>query len=621
MKKAISVLLCMILACSAVFSMAGCTKQDEIQSDIVLITDGGNINDGGYNQSAWEGISAFADDNALACRYYQPVLEDGEITTENVEKYVEISVDNGAKYIVLPGERFAVPAYEIASSYPDVKFILIDAIPHAEGENIDRFMANVMSVKFDALQSGILAGFIAVSNGNTELGYFGEYNSESSANYGAGFVQGAAIAADSLGVPVTVDWAEYDSPMSDYNFDFTVTANYKKIDDIKEKVYKINVVDGIGTGVYTEGSNVTVTANPAPAGMEFDHWEVKSDTKGVKDKKVNISSKNDSTMNLLVEKCDSTITAKYKKIEGNYYSVKIMSALDGNATASEQSVAENGQCEITAPIAPENMVFDHWECPIADAIDDANSKTTTVNVTNQDLKITPVYTESTAPTFNVSVVTGKGGDGESTGSGSYVAGDLVNVSAAVPADGYMFSHWENVDAYGHTTGIAMENEYYCNTSFEMTDRYAAICESMYNKGVTMIFNGGNSQADSAFTAKENFDYDLSVISAGANNKDAYTTITKNYGEAVKDCLENYMGGSVFAANCKNDGIGATFVTEDKEVQENYDKLYEALANREIKPIRAEGGAGSEFCRVFAESNASKCLTLNGWFYEVVIADE
>lgn len=40
----------------------------------------------------------------------------------------------------------------------------------------------------------------------------------------------------------------------------------------------------------------------------------------------------------------------------------------------------------------------------------------------------------------------------------------------------MFSHWENKDSYGVGAGIAIENEYYWNTSFDMVDRYASIPE-------------------------------------------------------------------------------------------------------------------------------------------------
>lgn len=610
MKKIISILMCLVLACCV---FAGCTKQEDLKSDIVLITDGGAVNDDGYNQSAWEGISAYAQENSMTCRYYQPVLEDGKITVENVEKYVSLSAENGAKFIIFPGEEFAVSAYEVAAAYPEINFILLDAMPHSADDTIDRFVNNVMSVSFDSVQGGFLAGYISVINGNTELGYFGEFGSQDSANYGAGFVQGAAYAADSLGRPVTIDWAEYDSGLLDYNFNFTIQACYDKIDEQAEDTFKVNVVDGLGTGTYKEGTNVTITANPAPEGKVFDKWEVKSDTDGVKDKKVNVSSKSDSSMNLIVEKCDCTITATYKDAEGAY-NVDVMTA-DGQKIASTHNVGENGECEITAPVAAENKVFDHWETSSSAELENPQSAVTKVKNINENVKLVPVYKTSDVPTFNVTVVTGEGGDGESTGSGSYVKGDTVTVVSAPPKDGYMFSHWVNVDAYGNSTGIAMDNEYNYSATFEMVDRYAAICDTMFNHGVTAVFNGGNSRAEAAFTSKWDFDYDLSVISAGEKNKDAYTTVVNNYGEAIKDCLADFKGGSVSLSSCATDGIYSTFVSEDEKIQAQYDEVYKALADGKIKLIQAQGGAGYDFCEYYKENKPSKCVTLNGWFLE------
>ncbi len=613
MKRIISVIMCLVLIGCA---FAGCAKQEDLKSDIVLITNGASVNDGGYNQSTWEGITSFAEESSMKCRYFQPVLEDGKITVENVEKYVELAAQGGAKYIVLPGSEFSVSAYELASSYPDISFILIDGIPHSAGDNVNRFVSNVMCVTFDDLQSGFLAGYISVVGGNTKLGYFGEFDSEESANYGAGFVQGAAYAADSLGIPVTLDWAEYDSALLDYQYDFTVTACYEKIDESKENTYKVNVVDGLGSGTYTEGTNVAIVANPAPEGKVFDKWEVKSDTEGVKDKKVNISSKSKSTMNLIVEKCDCTITATYKDIEGTNYSVDVMTA-DGSEISSTYNVSENGECEVTAPIAAANTVFDHWETNSMVTIEDTQSATTKISEVNEDVKLTPVYKISDAPTFNLTVVTGEGGDGTSKGSGSYLAGDRVNVVSAPPKDGYMFSHWENADAYGNSTGIAMDNEYNYSTGFDMVDRYSAICDTMYNHGVTTIFAGGNSKAESAFTSKWNYDYDLSVITAGTENKDSYTSIIKNYGEAVKDCLSSFKGGSVVLADCSTDGIYASFVSDDEDIKADYDKIYKALASGKIALTQVQGGAGYDFCELYNKEKPSKCLTLNGWFLKGV----
>jgi basic membrane lipoprotein Med (substrate-binding protein (PBP1-ABC) superfamily) len=620
MKKAISILMCLALVMCSVLALAGCSKQKQAHSDIVLITDGGNINDGSYNKSAWEGITQYAADNAMTARYYQPALEDGELNTDTVEKYVDLAAQNGAKFIIFPGEKLSVSAYEVAPLYPDINFILIDGTPHSNDDNIDHYIPNVMSITFDPIQSGFLAGYISVVSGNTRLGYFGQFSSNDSANYGAGFVQGAAFAADMLGKPVTVDWADYDSPLIDYNYSLKVTAVYQKIEDCPEETHKVVVENGIGTGVYTTGSNVTITADPAPEGQTFDRWEIKSNTEGVKDKKVNVSSTTKSSMNLLVEKCDCTLTAVYKDIEGTVYPVTVMSP-DSKDVYSLTSVEENGSCEISAPPAPINMVFDHWESNVIDTVEDETSSVTNVNVTDTGVKVTPMYRASDIPTFNLTVVTGEGGDGDSSGSGSYLAGDKVTIAAAVPAEGYMFSHWTNEDSKGNSAGVSMENEYYWNTSFEMVDRFASLVEDMYDSGITMVFAGGNNKEESVYTAKDNFDFDLGVIASGANHKGAYSAIIKNYGEAAKDCLEDFKGGQKAVATCATDGIYASFVSDDKEVQVKFDEIYKALAENKIRLIGAQGGAGFDFCSQFTSRVDTKCLSLHGWFLTPILDDD
>lgn len=183
----------------------------------------------------------------------------------------------------------------------------------------------------------------------------------------------------------------------------------------------------------------------------------------------------------------------------------------------------------------------------------------------------------------------------------------------------MFSHWENKDSYGVGTGIAIENEYYWNTSFDMVDRYASIPEKMFDEGVTLVFAGGNDKEESAYTAKYKFDASPSVVAAGASHSDQAYAVVKNYSEAVQDCLKDFNGGTVISANCSTDGIYvdglADGTDEEKAIKESVDNVYKALANGKITPSRCEGGAGYEFCKSFSEKKLSNCFTLNGWFVD------
>ncbi len=616
MKKIISILLALVMLVGCTLAFAGCSKNENAKFDLVMITDGNTITDKGCNQSAWNGVKSFAENNNLTYRYYQPNLNDeGELDIDTIEKYFELAVDAGAKYIILPGEAFAVSCYEVAPRFSDVKFILVDAFPHSSDDNSVRLQANVECISFNELQAGFLAGYSSVIDGFTNLGYLGSVTAQKSGNYGAGFVQGAAYAADQTGTPVTLEYADYDSPILDYNYSFTVRPVYQSVKDAKEDTFKVNVVDGIGSGVYTDGENVTVTANPAPEGKTFDHWEVKSDTKGVKDKKVNISSKTKSSMNLLVGDCDCTITAVWK--DAVTYPVTITEA-DGNTAHEVVNALENSTAWITAPAAEPGLVFDHWECSEESAVEDINSAGTNINVTDHAVTVVPVYAPSEYPTFKVTVENG-------TGSGSYVTGDKIDIIADPPKDGEMFVKWENVDMQGLSTGISMENEYCYRTSFEMVDRYASIVEAMYDKGTELVFGGGNPLSESIFTATGTFDYPVyafgSVIDQSGWEK-CHASVVNDYGEAVNQVLGDFKGGSIYSADCSNNCIyvtGKSLVptytdkdgkeVKDENYNEGYAEVYEALASKKLVPVNVQSGGDVR------QALKSKCLTLNYWIVE------
>jgi basic membrane protein A len=39
---------------------------------MALVTDVGHINDKSFNQGAWEGLEAYAEDNDISYKYYEP---------------------------------------------------------------------------------------------------------------------------------------------------------------------------------------------------------------------------------------------------------------------------------------------------------------------------------------------------------------------------------------------------------------------------------------------------------------------------------------------------------------------------------------------------------------------
>lgn len=623
MKRLVSIILAAALVICAVFALSGCGKKNTGSYDIVLITDGAAVNDNSFNQSAWNGVKSFGDDNEMTYRYYQPNLNDeGELTVDTIKNYIELASADGAKYVVLPGEAFAVAAYEVAPTYSDINFVLVDAFPHSRDDDTLRIQQNVMCISFNTLQAGFLAGYSSVIDGYNKLGYIGSVNSPTSGNYGAGFVQGAAFAADELQTPVSLDYADYDNPNLDYDYSFTIRPVYQKVEEAKKETFKVTVENGYGSGVYTDGQNVTITCSGCPEGKVFDHWETKSDTEGVSDRKVNISDKNAWEMNLLVGDCDCTITAVFADAET--IPVSIMNPSTNEA--STYYAPKNGDFWAEAPAAPSGYVFDHWTSSVGDEIfEHIEDKGTTIYTAEDAIQLTPVYVKSSNPTFDVTVENG-------TGSGAYVAGDEIKIVADAPQDGYMFYKWENVDNQGLSTGIQMDNEFDYTTKFEMVDRFASIAEKMYDEGTQVVFGGGNPLSDSIFTATWEFDYPVYVFGHGVDESDkgnCLASVVTDYGEAIKLSLDAYKGGSIFSGDASNGCIYVTGksleeyqmdehadIKTDKDGNElknddynaNYANVYNALAKNKIVLKSVQSGSDVR------KSYSSACLTLN---YKIV----
>ncbi|MEG0744670.1 MAG: BMP family ABC transporter substrate-binding protein, partial [Erysipelotrichaceae bacterium] len=159
-----------------------------------MITDIGTIDDKSFNQGTWEGIKAYAEKNKITHEYYKPT----EQSTDAYLAAIELAVQGGAKVVITPGFLFEEPIYIAQDKYPDVNFILIDGNPHdAKGKDY-KTGKNAVGIVFAEEQSGYLAGYAAVKEGYTKLGFMGGMAVPAVTSFGYGFVQGADAAAKEL---------------------------------------------------------------------------------------------------------------------------------------------------------------------------------------------------------------------------------------------------------------------------------------------------------------------------------------------------------------------------------------------------------------------------------------
>lgn len=197
MKKILSLVLAAILACTALTMLGSCGGNS---FEIALITDKGNIDDKSFNQGAWEGVVEYAEANKITHKYYKPE----EASDAGYLAAIDLAVSGGAKVIVTPGYLFEVPVYEAQTKYPDVKFVLLDGAPHTADYATYETKSNVASVMYAEEESGYLAGYAAVKDGFTKLGFMGGMAVPAVQAFGYGYLQGIDAAANELGVDVSV---------------------------------------------------------------------------------------------------------------------------------------------------------------------------------------------------------------------------------------------------------------------------------------------------------------------------------------------------------------------------------------------------------------------------------
>ncbi len=164
--------------------------------ELALITDIGTIDDKSFNQGAWEGLKKYAEEKNISHKYYKPT----EKSNDAYLSAIELAVKGGAKVIVTPGFLFEEPVFIAQDQYPDVKFILIDGNPHDADYNY-KTGDNTVGITYAEEQAGFLAGYAAVKEGNTKLGFLGGMAVPAVVRFGYGFVQGADYAAKELNVP------------------------------------------------------------------------------------------------------------------------------------------------------------------------------------------------------------------------------------------------------------------------------------------------------------------------------------------------------------------------------------------------------------------------------------
>lgn len=165
----------MVASVSAMPQMVA-AADDEFK--IGLITDVGGVNDGSFNQSAWEELEKAGEELGVEVNYLESA------TDADYQPNMETFVDEDYDLIISVGYMLADATREAAEANPDTKFAIID------DSSID--LPNVTSLMFKAEQASYLVGYVAgLTTKTNNIGFVVGMTNETMNQFGYGYCAGA----------------------------------------------------------------------------------------------------------------------------------------------------------------------------------------------------------------------------------------------------------------------------------------------------------------------------------------------------------------------------------------------------------------------------------------------
>ncbi len=233
---------------------------EPIIKKVALVTDVGTIDDESFNQATWQGVETWCTENGIEYTYYQPTEDSTDARVISITQ----AITEGANVIVMPGYLFGTTLLEVMDLYPDVYFIAIDV---AEGDLTYDYVtyyepaANTTAISFAEEQAGYLAGYAAVMDGYTKLGFLGGMAVPAVVRYGYGFIQGADDAAAEMGVDIEINYTYGGQFFGDANITAKMDGWYSS---------GTQIVFAAGGGIYTSAIEAALNYDGKVIGVDVD---------------------------------------------------------------------------------------------------------------------------------------------------------------------------------------------------------------------------------------------------------------------------------------------------------------------------------------------------------------
>ena len=160
----------------------GCGKTDTTKQDdrklVTLVLDKGGVQDGSFNESAWNGALKAEEELGVEVKY----LESN--TDADYKQNIETAIDMDSDLIIGIGFNLSQAIEEAAEAYPEQEFAIVDGA-------FEEIPENVTPIAFNEKEAGYLAGLAAGKSVNSDkFGFIGGFEVPAVVNYKEGFEQG-----------------------------------------------------------------------------------------------------------------------------------------------------------------------------------------------------------------------------------------------------------------------------------------------------------------------------------------------------------------------------------------------------------------------------------------------
>ena len=154
------------------------------ESPSCLVTGPGGT-ESGEDAMLWQGIQTFANTYG----YTADVRDCRGQHRRRGRAALRTAAESGAKLVVCRGDTMGAALYRVQENYPDVHYLLFDSEPHSDDYSAYNTASLVHCVLFQEEQAGYLAGYAAVTDGYTTLGFIGAREIPGIVRYCTGFLQ------------------------------------------------------------------------------------------------------------------------------------------------------------------------------------------------------------------------------------------------------------------------------------------------------------------------------------------------------------------------------------------------------------------------------------------------